>query len=63
MNINRFFKGLKAMLLDSPRKAQIYSGMGAIVHSQGVAFRVWRPTPQRFMLWVVLTTGQRQPIP
>ncbi|ERT07339.1 alpha amylase, catalytic domain protein [Lyngbya aestuarii BL J] len=47
MNINRFFKGLKAMLLDSPRKAQIYSGMGAIVHSQGVAFRVWAPNASK----------------
>ncbi|WP_413162246.1 alpha-amylase family glycosyl hydrolase [Capilliphycus salinus ALCB114379] len=47
MNINRFFQGLKAMLLDSPKPVQTHSGMGSIPHSQGTAFRVWAPNASK----------------
>ncbi|MEB3282852.1 MAG: alpha-amylase family glycosyl hydrolase [Lyngbya sp.] len=47
MNINRFFQGLKAMLLDSPKQVQTHSGMGSIPHSQGTAFRVWAPNASK----------------
>ncbi|MEA5522291.1 alpha-amylase family glycosyl hydrolase [Limnoraphis robusta] len=43
MNINTFFQGLKAMLMGEIEQVQTYSGMGAIPHSQGTAFRVWAP--------------------
>lgn len=43
MNINTFFKDLRAMVFGNVAQVQTHSGMGAIPHSQGTAFRVWAP--------------------